>query len=274
MLKNNIDNIENMENLMDKFNDLNLSNVLGFGKFNQFAITHHSTTIEGSTLTEVETRLLLDEGVTPAGKPLMHSLMVKDHFNALTFIIDAAKKDEKITSSFICNLNALVMKNTGNVYHTVFGEIDASKGVCRKGNVSAENSYFVNYDKVEKLVKELCEKLTEHLWSVQSIIEKLHLCFDAHFELVTIHPFYDGNGRTSRLLMNYIQLIFNLPMSIVFIEDKANNFEALQSTRSKEDITIFRSFMLQQYVKYLQSEIVKYEQGIAGNSKGVYKFLF
>ncbi len=268
-MKSNADIVE----LLDKFNSLNLRDVLDFEKFNQYAITHHSTTIEGSTLTEVETRLLLDEGITPAGKPLLHSLMVQDHFKALQFIISAAKSKSIFSPQFICEVNASILKNTGNVYQTIFGEIDASKGMYRKGNVSAGNSYFVNYDKVERLVKELCEKVNEKLKDAQSIEAKLNLSFDVHFELVTIHPFYDGNGRTSRLLMNYIQLIFSLPMAIVFKEDKALYFEALQETRQKEDITFFRKFMYVQYEKYLQIEIDKFENGLGSGKARAYGFL-
>ncbi len=109
---------------------------------------HHSTSIEGSTLTEVETRLLLDEGITPKGKPLIHSLMVKDYYGALKFVLESANAKNLITVEFIQQFNACVMKTTGNVYNTVFGEIDASKGMFRKGNVSAGGSYFPSYDKV------------------------------------------------------------------------------------------------------------------------------
>ncbi len=269
-MKSNADIVE----LLDKFNSLNLWDVLDFEKFNQYAITHHSTTIEGSTLTEVETRLLLDEGITPAGKPLLHSLMVQDHFKALQFIIAAAKSKTTFSPQFICDVNANVLKNTGNVYQTIFGEIDASKGMYRKGNVSAGNSYFVNFDKVERLLKELCEKVNEKLKDdVTSIEAKLNLTFDVHFELVTIHPFYDGNGRTSRLMMNFLQWYFNLPMAVVFKEDKALYFEALQETRQKEDINIFRKFMYAQYEKYLQTEIDKFENGLGTGKASVYGFL-
>ena len=78
----------NIISLIEKFQSLNLSANIDFDKFNQYAITHHSTTIEGSTLTEIETRLLLDEGITPAEKPLLHSLMVQDHYKALLYVIE------------------------------------------------------------------------------------------------------------------------------------------------------------------------------------------
>ncbi len=245
--------------LINKFQSLNLSAIIDFDKFNSYAITHHSTTIEGSTLTEIETRLLLDEGITPAGKPLLHSLMVQDHYNALLFVIQKSKEKIIISPEFIQQINAAVMKQTGSIYQTIFGELNASKGVFRKGNVSAGNTYFVGYQKVEPLVKKLCTTLNEKNIAAKTVIEKLNSCFDTHFDLVTIHPFYDGNGRTSRLLMNYLQLYFNLPLSIVFKEDKAAYFEALQQTRKEENIEIFRTFMYRQYQKYLQQEVEKFE---------------
>ena len=261
--------------LIEKFQSLNLSAIIDFDKFNGYAITHHSTTIEGSTLTETETRLLLDEGITPAGKPLLHSLMVQDHYNALLSITEKSKEKISITPEFIQHINAAVMKQTGSIYQTVFGELDATKGVFRKGNVSAGNTYFVGYEKVEPLVNKLCKEINEKLISVNTVTEKLQICFDAHFDLVTIHPFYDGNGRTSRLLMNYLQLYFTLPLSIVFKEDKAAYFETLQLTRKEENINIFRTFMFAQYAKYLQQEIEKFEQAQKDGGKGKgYSFVF
>ncbi len=247
----------NIISLIEKFKSLQLYKNIDFDKFNHYAITHHSTTIEGSALTEIETQLLLDEEITPKGKPLLHSLMVQDHYKALLFIIDLAKEQRLTTPEFIQQINAAVMKQTGNIYNTVFGEMDSSKGVFRKGNVSAGNSYFVSYNKVEALVKKLCVKINEKL-NETSVTEQINISFDAHFDLVTIHPFYDGNGRTSRLLMNYLQLYFQLPMGIVFKEDKAAYFESLIQTRKEEDITIFRKFMYSQYEKYLSLEIEKY----------------
>lgn len=268
-------NSQTIISLFEKFQSLNLSAIIDFDKFNGYAITHHSTTIEGSTLTETETRLLLDEGITPAGKPLLHSLMVQDHYNALLFITQKSKESITITPGFIQQINAAVMKQTGSIYQTVFGELDATKGVFRKGNISAGSTYFVGYEKVEPLVNNLCKAINEKVIAANTVTEKLHTCFDAHFDLVTIHPFYDGNGRTSRLLMNYLQLYFNLPLSIVFKEDKAAYFEALQQTRKEEDIAIFRSFMYAQYAKYLQLEIDKFEQmqKHGGAGKG-YSFVF
>ena len=125
------------------------------------------------------------------------------------------------------------------------------------------------------MVTQLCDGINKKLSSANTIIEKLNCCFDAHFDLVTIHPFYEGNGRTSGLLINYLQLNFNLPLSIVFKEDKAAYFEALQQTRKEEDIGFFRKFMFEQYAKYLQQEIEKFELADKGGTKGKgYSFVF
>ena len=246
--------------LIEHYLSLDLSKNLDYDKFNEYAIVHHSSTIEGSTLTEIETRLLLDEGLTPKGKPLEHSLMVKDHFRALQHTMKSADKQQNISILFIQSINAQVMKNTGKEYETIFGKVDGSKGSFRKGNVFAGKTYFVNYDKVENLCAKLVQKINEGLEKSNTIINNVLLSFDAHFDMLTIHPFYDGNGRTSRLLMNFIQRFFTLPLCIVFKEDKADYYKALEDTRQEENLDIFRNFMTGQYKKYLKIEIEKYER--------------
>lgn len=262
--------------LINQYQQLNLSQAINYDKFNQYAIVHHSTTIEGSTLTEVETRLLIEEGITPKGKPLLHSLMVQDHYNALLFILLCVKQKQVIDSTFVKAINSQVMKKTGSVYQTIFGELDASQGIFRKGNVSAGNSYFVGYDKVEMLVEKLCATLRQKLPTATTVEEQLLLSFDAHFDLVSIHPFYDGNGRTSRLLMNFIQAFFQLPMAIVFKEDKVDYFEALMASRKAEDLLFFREFMYAQYRKFLTAEIDKFNAINSPLPKkgGGYSFVF
>lgn len=249
--------------LLNRYKELNLQDVLDHEKFNEYSIVHHSSSIEGSTLTEVETRLLLEEDITPKGKPLLHSLMVKDHYPALRHVLEAAAAKKTITFEFIQHINALVMKNTGSIYNTVFGEIDASKGMFRKGNVSAGGSYFPNYDKVIPYTTELIKRLDENLPNVKGDEERLNLSFTAHFDLVSIHPFYKGNGRTSRLLMNYIQAYHGLPLAIVFTEDKADYHVALQETRKQKDMQIFYAFMFGQYRKHLEQEIASYTQAMS-----------
>lgn len=245
--------------LLHQYQSLNLSEVIDFDRFNQYSITHHSTNIEGSTLSATEGRLLLEENLTPKGKPLQHSLMVKDHFAALQFAIDAANKKQAVTIDFVQKINALVLKNTGATYRTLSGDIDSSSGAFRRSNVTAGTRFFPNFTKVESLTAAFVEKLNTQLAETKTEDIQLALAFDAHFELVSIHTFYDGNGRTSRLLMNFIQQYFGLPLSIVFSEDKAEYFDALEAARNNEEQSIFRKFMFGQFEKQLELEIKKFK---------------
>lgn len=261
-------------NLIEKYNNLRISEVIDHDRFNLIAIDHHSTRIEGSTLTEVETQVLINEGRTPNGKPLAESLMVTDHHAALLFTIASAKAERTLSISLLKEMNALVMQNTGNVYNTMLGTVDSKTGAFRKGNVTAGVSYFPNFDKVERLTKDLIKKLNEAINSSPSVAEQLNLSFDAHFSLVSIHPYYDGNGRTSRLLMNYIQAYYNLPLAIVQSENKAAYIQALIDTRQQENIEVFREFMAAEYAFLLNQEIKKFEE-MKKPSKGTgFTFLF
>lgn len=241
--------------LIDKYQLLNLSDILHHDKFLHYALTFHSTAIEGSTLTEIETRLLLDEGITPGGKLLEHSQMVKDHYDALRFTLEEAQKKAPVSAALVQQINAHVMKTTGSIYNTILGDIDAAKGEYRKGNVSAGGHYFVAYDKVPSLTSQLTETIQLQLEHATTIKEKLQLAFRAHYELVSIHPFYDGNGRTSRLLMNYLFERSRLPLCILYKEDKTMYYEALQKGQQQGDQLPFYDFMYNQYYKHLQEEI-------------------
>lgn len=248
---------DSIHTLILQHKSLQLAETNDFERLREYTITHHSTAIEGSTLTENETRLLLEEGATPKGKPLQDSLKVKDHYLALRFCIERAKQHQPVTESLVRSLSALVMKNTGSLYNTVLGQIDASKGEYRKGNVSAGGCYFPAYDKVERMTTELAENIQKEMNAIEAgnIAAKINLSFAAHYNLVSIHPFYDGNGRTSRLLMNYLQRRFDLPMAIVFNEDKEVYYKALQQSRSVKSIIPFNEFMCHQYSKHLKAEI-------------------
>lgn len=259
--------------LLKEYQALNLSQNIGYDKFSHYSITHHSTSLEGSTLTEIETNLLLDEGLTPKGKPLEHSLMTTDHANALQFVIENAKQKKEIDVAFIQSINAKTMTKTGKTYQTVFGELDSTKGVFRKGNVVAGSRYFPNFDKVESLTKKLADSINSKIKTTSETKEQLNLAFDAHFDLVSVHPFYDGNGRASRLLMNYILSYYNLPMAIVFKEDKSEYIEALEKSRNEESVIPFRNFMTEQYCKFLAQEINNYNTQSKDKGKG-FSFVF
>ena len=224
-------------------------------KFTYYAITHHSTAIEGSTLTEKQSVNLLEYGQAAGKKPIQDHFMILDYFAALKFTLNLAKEKKPLSASLIQSIAALVKINTGETVNTISGTYHTAKGDFRTGTVRAGNRTFPDFRKVPAMVKQLCEQTNEEIKKVKTFEEKCNLAFKVHFDFVSIHPFGDGNGRTSRLLMNYIQARFNLPLSIVFKQDRIKYVEALESARNKEDITVFYRFMYDQYRKFLKAEI-------------------
>jgi Fic family protein len=94
-------------------------------------------------------------------------------------------------------------------------------------------------------------ELRERMPAATTLREQLELAFEAHQRLVSIHPFNDGNGRTSRLLMNYVQRRHGQPLTIVFSEDRQAYFAALEQSRVAEDLTVFFDFVRIQHGKSL-----------------------
>ncbi len=229
--------------------------VLNFDKLALYISTFHSTSIEGSTLTENEVIDLLTLNKTAAKKPFEHHLMVSDYYNAMNFVLSNGSEKKEITESFVKNIGHLVKKNTGSEVNTMIGMYDTSKGDYRLGGVFAGKRQFPDYKKVPKLVNELIQSTNFQLKKAVSIEEQLKLSFKFHFEFVSIHPFGDGNGRTARLLMNYIQAYFQIPLSLVFKQDKAKYVEALEKSRIQESLDPFYSFMFKQFKKFIKQEI-------------------
>jgi len=137
--------------LLEQYRSLGIYNTVDFEKVNNVLITHHSTAIEGSTLTEVETELIVN-GLTPRGKPLSHPLMVRDHYDALVFALESAKQKTPVSIALIQKIAGKVLKGTGAVYETVLGTVDATRGEFRKGNVRVGSSHFPSHDRVAPLI--------------------------------------------------------------------------------------------------------------------------
>ena len=128
----------------------------------------------------------------------------------------------------------------------------------------------MSYQKVPAKVNELCALLQEKQKTAVTFQEQYELSFNAHFNLVTIHPWVDGNGRTARLLMNYIQFCYNLFPTKTFKEDREAYISALRQSR-EEDVNLpFLDFMAGQLKKSLSLEIERFN----ASQNSSYSFLF
>ena len=226
-------------------------------RYSQYAITYHSTAIEGSTLTEHEVLDLLDMGKPAKNREFVYNLMVFDHDNALKFVLEEAKNKTPITETLIKEISARVMKNTGDEYKTPLEKFDSSKGDYRLIGVHAGRKTFPDYKKVPKLMKEFVEFIKAE--QAKKEINVFSLAVEVHYRFVSIHPFVDGNGRVARLLMNYILAFYGFPALMVFKRDKIKYIDTLYKAQETDDIAAFYDFMFRQYMKFLKSEIKRFE---------------
>lgn len=263
---------QEIEELYQEFQELDISNSVDYEKYYLYSLITHSTAIEGSTLTEMDTQLLFDEGVTAKGKPLVHHLMNEDLKKAYELAKEEAQHNLSITPIFLQSLNAALMRTTGSVHNAMGGSFNSSKGEFRLCGVTAGvgGRSYMNYQKVPAKIEELCSILLERQKTAHTFRERYELSFNAHLNLVTIHPWVDGNGRTARLLMNYIQFCYHLFPAKIFKEDRAEYILALQQSQDDETNQPFLDFMATQLKKALFLEIERYN---VSQKKG-FSFMF
>lgn len=256
-----------MQRLLERHKELGISDQIDYEKFYLYSIITHSTAIEGSTVTEVEAQLLFDEGITAKGKPLIEQLMNLDLKAAYDYGRTWIKRHEDITVESLVTLVARVMARTGGEYNSLGGSFDASKGELRKLNVTAGagGRSYMNWKKVPVKLKAFCDELNKRRKAVDKCDKAAvyELSFWAHYELVTIHPWADGNGRTSRLLMNLLQMEYDVLPTKVFKEDKAEYIQALIDTREAEDTNIFINCMAKLHCEHLQQDIDQFLRSTA-----------
>ena len=248
--------------LLQQHKELGISEQIDYQKFYLYSIITHSTAIEGSTVTELEAQLLFDEGITSSKRTMMEQQMNLDLKAAYDYGMLWIKQHEDITVDWLVLLASKVMAHTGSEYHAAGGDFSAAKGELRKLNVTAGlgGKSYMSYLKVPARLAAFCEELNRRRKAIdkKDVAAICELSFWAHFELVTIHPWADGNGRTCRLLMNLLQMEYDVLPTKVLKEDKAEYIQALIDTRESEDISIFINCMTRLHCQHLKTDIDHY----------------
>ena len=248
-----------LTSLINRYHELGIDNQIDYQKFYLYSIITHSTAIEGSTVTEIENQLLFDKGITAKGRTIEEQMMNLDLKKAYEKSIEYAHNHANISIDLLKELSSLVMKNTGSSYQTILGNFSSANGDLRLLNVTAGigGRSYMSFTKVPTRLQAFCDEINEarqHLESKK--LEALYdLSFEAHYGLVTIHPWADGNGRMARLLMNQIQFEFGAIPSKVLKEDKEEYVKSLSQSQETGDSRFFKDFMHNSLHKNLQKEI-------------------
>mgnify|MGYP003436810307 FL=1 len=253
---------QNLVETLNEYLSLGINQQLDYDKFYLYSIITHSTAIEGSTVTEIENQLLFDEGIS-TNKPMAEQLMNLDLKKAYEQSFIYAKSHADFSIELLCSLAALVMQNTGSTYKTIGGDFSSSKGDLRLLNVSAGRGgkSYLAWQKVPDRLQKFCDWLNAERKAVdKNDIHKLYeLSFEAHYHIVSIHPWADGNGRMSRLIMNMIQYEAGVIPSIVKKEKRAEYIQSLAQSQEKDDSKDFIDFMMNHHVDNLQKQIDEYK---------------
>lgn len=231
----NNENKDILINLLNQHKELGIPEQIDYNKFYLYSIITHSTAIEGSTVTEVEAQLLFDEGITSSKRTMNEQMMNLDLKAAYDYGTKWIRDHEDITVDWLVYLASKVMARTGSEYKSLGGDFSAARGELRKLNVTAGagGKSYMHYQKVPMKLQAFCEEVNKRRKAIDpnDVAAVYDLSFWAHFELVTIHPWADGNGRTCRLLMNLLQMEYGVLPTKVLKEDKAEYIQALIDTR-------------------------------------------
>ena len=181
--------------------------------------TYNSNAIEGSTFTLMETKVLLEDGITVGGKTMREHLEIIGHAEAIYYLEEIIKDNTELSEKEIRNIHSLITKGIENI----------------SGAEHIPPQPYMILPEIEKLM----------LW-YRNEANELHPIERAtilHGEFVKIHPFLDGNGRTSRLLLNFELMKNSYPPIIIEKSERTIYFESLEKGSLTGDWTDFIKFV-------------------------------
>lgn len=193
--------------------------------------THNSTAIEGNTLTLIETKVVLEDGVSIGGKRLRELYEVVNHHKAYQYVQGCIEKDLPLDEKIVKDIHSILMENimVGGVYRSV--------DVYISGAQHTPPSPGEMYRQVKNFYADLPFR--------RNTMDAIELAAWTHAEFVRVHPFPDGNGRASRLLMNYQLLASGFPPVSIAKENRLEYFNALEAYAVEGNLTPFADMIAQ-----------------------------
>lgn len=183
--------IDSLQKEIDQYRPFKPTLLQQIREYYRIGFTYSSNALEGNSLTETETKIVLENGLTVSGKPLKDHLEAIGHSEAYDYMLGSARK------------RGVKEENVQQLHHYVFYRINEKQaGVYRKEKVFISGSKYAcpAPKEVPKLMKQLLPRLAK----IKKTMHPVEYAALAHKEFVFIHPFIDGNGRVARLLMNLI----------------------------------------------------------------------
>ncbi len=244
----NFDRIQSKLNMYNQNKD-NISAVTlqSYEKDFELTFTHNSTAIEGNTLTIMETKVVLEDGVSIGGKDLREIYEVINHKKAYGYVKKCIAEAKSLDENIVKDLHSILTENI------IIG------GIYRKEEVRISGAGFTPPAGNEMYIQ--IKNFYEDLKIKEKELNPIELSAWTHAEFVRIHPYIDGNGRTSRLLMNYQLLAHGyLPISIAK-ENRLDYYNALEEYAVNGNLQPFTDFIaeleetqIDEYIRLSQAQ--------------------
>jgi Fic family protein len=199
----------------------------------QFSLemNYNSNAIEGNTLTMRETMLVLQEGITIKNKSLKDHLEVKNQAQAIDYLYTLVDNKAPITEHLIRNIQSIIIQNTDKTIAGSYRDHDV--------RISGSNHTPPSAFEIRGSMKDLINWFQKN----ETILDPIMLATEFKHRFVSIHPFSDGNGRTSRILMNIILMRAGFPIVVILKNDRQKYYRSLQKADNGmiDDLVFFIS---------------------------------
>ena len=244
--------LDELKRCLDSFRPLNAAQVERLLAVWDTEYTYESNRIEGNTLTLSETSLVINDGITIGGKTMEEHLEAINHKEAVGYLREIVNGGEDVSERGIKSLHELIMKN---------GKHHEDRGRYRSVPVSITGTSYLPPQPWR--VPKLMEDLIIHYGEKRQALHPVELAADVHAELVGVHPFIDGNGRTSRLVMNLILLRAGFPIANISGDrsSRAAYYESLNASHLDGQDEPFRLLV----AEYVRKSLISYLAMVSGN---------
>ncbi len=248
-----LDQIDDLKKSLDSFRPLQGEHIEKLNQYFDEVYTYDSTSIEGNTLTLQETALVLNKGVTIGGKSLREHFEIINHKEAIDYIKELVQSKEIFNKKVLLDIHHLILKNIDLDNAGKFRNVD----VMISGSAHKPPTFL----QVQNLMDDYFNFYEEN----KEILNPVILSAEIHERLVTVHPFTDGNGRTSRLVMNLILLQHGFPITNISSQNNLRDeyYKSLEAAQTENNKELFHKFI----AKNVKEALIKYLEIISVNAE-------
>jgi len=219
-----LEQIDKLKAWLDEFRPFDQTIIAELKKLYDVRFTYNSNAIEGNTLTQSETELVLTKGITIGGKTLDEHLEVVGHKEAIDYIESLAQKDTVINEWEIKQVHNLILRKIHPNEAGYYRQLDVM--------AAGTNYIYLPHYLLSQLMTDFV------IWLNSDAALTLHpvkYATMAHYRFVSIHPFRDGNGRTARLLMNLLLIRAGYPIVVINNQIRNDYIDALSYGQRNQD---------------------------------------